>query len=53
MEEIYKELYYHLFNQITDALAALERQDFGKAKEILMQAQQDAEEKYIDAEDET
>ena len=53
MEKIYKELYYYLFNQITDALSALERQDFGKAKDILIQAQQDAEEKYIGAEDET
>ena len=37
--EIYKKMYYRLFNAITDALAALEQQNFGTAAEILRQAQ--------------
>ncbi len=50
--EIYKKMYYHLFNSITDALAALEQQNFGAAAEILRQAQIDSEELFLDAEDE-
>ena len=50
--EIYKKMYYRLFNSITDALAALEQQNFGAAAEILRQAQIDSEEIYLDAEDE-
>ena len=49
---MYKKMYFHLFNSITDALAALERQNFGAAAEILRQAQIDSEEIYLDAEDE-
>ena len=49
--EIYKKMYYRLFNAITDALAALEQQNFGTAAEILRQAQIDSEELYLDAED--
>ena len=50
--EIYKKMYYHLFNSITDALTALERQNFGAAAESLRQAQIDSEEIYLDAEEE-
>ena len=50
--EIYKKMYYRLFNAITDALAALEQQNFGTAAEVLQQAQIDSEELYLDAEDE-
>ena len=50
--EIYKKMYYRLFNSITDALAALEQQNFGATAEILRQAQIDSEEIYLDAEDE-
>ena len=49
MEEIYRELYFHLFNQITDALCAMEAQNYGAAKDILIRAQQDAEERYLSA----
>ena len=49
MEELYKNLYFHLFNQITDALEALEEQNFGKVREILIRAQRDAEETYLNA----
>ena len=49
---MYKKMYFHLFNSITDALTALERQNFGAAAEILRQAQNDSEELFLDAEDE-
>ena len=49
MDELYKELYFHLFNQITDALAALEKQNYGEARDILIHAQQEAEETYLNA----
>ena len=48
MDDLFKPLYFHLFNRITDALAAMERQNFGTAKEILIRAQQDAEARYLD-----
>ena len=51
MDELYKNLYFHLFNQITDALAALEKQNYGEARDILMRAQQEAEERYLNAEE--
>ncbi len=44
VEEIYKKMYYHLFNAITDALETNPKED---TKIILMQAQIDTEEMYI------
>ena len=44
----YKTLYLKLFNAIT---AALEAPDFNTAKALLQQAQIDAEEAYISAND--
>ena len=49
MDELYKELYFHLFNQITDALEEMERQNFGRSRDILIRAQQEAEEVYLNA----
>ncbi len=43
----YKEIYLLLFNAITDALHEMERQNCGTAKDILIRAQQDAEELVI------
>ena len=43
----YKSMYLHLFNHVSDAIAALEQQNFGQAKEILISAQQETEELYI------
>ena len=40
--------YSTLFNGVTDALAALEQQNYGAAREILVRAQQSAEEAYIE-----
>ena len=46
----YKTMYLHLFNRVTDAVSALERMDIGQAKEILINAQKEAELLYIDNE---
>ena len=49
MEE-YKKMYLLLFNAITDALEQMEQQNYGTAKDLLITAQQKAEEIYITAE---
>ena len=46
----YEKMYHLLFNAITDALEQIEQQNFGSAKDILIAAQQQAEEIYITAE---
>ena len=43
--------YTILFNGITDALEAMDCQDFGRARSILIQSQQEAEDAYIEAGD--
>ena len=43
----YQKLYSLLFNRITDALEQLEQQNFGIARNLLIQAQQEAEEVYL------
>ena len=48
----YQKAYYLLFNAITDALAALEQQNFGQAKQGLIAAQQGAEEMFLNDETE-
>lgn len=49
MEE-YKKMYLLLFSAITDALEQMEKQNYGTAKDLLIAAQQKAEEIYISAE---
>ena len=44
----YQKLYAKLFNAATDALDALEELTVGGAKDILRQAQIDAEETYLE-----
>ena len=46
----YEKLYHLLFNAITDALEQMEKQNFGTAKDVLIAAQQQAEEIYITVE---
>lgn len=46
MEE-YKESYLLLFRAVSKALEAIDAQNFGTAKTLLMQAQQDAEETFL------
>ena len=47
--ENYQNMYSTLFNAITDALAQIEKQNYGDAKSTLIAAQQKAEEMYITA----
>ena len=47
----YRKLYVHLFQTLTKSIEALERQDFGTARELLIREQQAAEEMYLDMED--
>ena len=47
----YQKLYALLFNAVTDALEEMEKLNFGRAKELLITAQQAAEEAYIGADD--
>ena len=44
--------YTRLFNGITDALEALGEQNYVKAQDLLIRAQQDAEEMYLEDGDE-
>ena len=46
-----EELYHLLFNAITDALEELEKLNIGKAKELLVAAQQKAEAGYLQREE--
>ena len=46
----YEKMYSSLFNAITDALEQIEQQNSGSAKDLLIAAQQQAEEIYITAE---
>ena len=45
-------MYLLLFNRITDTLKALDRDDAASARTILMQAQRDAEELFLEKTDE-
>jgi len=47
----YQKLYTLLFNACTDAVEAMDRLDFGTAKALLIAVQQQAEERYIAAEE--
>ena len=46
----YKKLYFMLFAAMADAVEEMEEQNYGKAKRILISAQQEAEEAYISEE---
>ena len=43
----YQRLYTLLFNAVTDAVEQMEQQNYGAARDILVAAQQNAEELYI------
>ncbi len=49
----YQEMYFHLFNAITDALVQLEQQNYGLAAERLKAAQVDGENAYLTEDDAT
>jgi len=46
----YQKMYTTLFNAITDALEQMEKLNYGSAKDLLITAQQQAEEIYMSAE---
>lgn len=48
----YKELYFRLFGCLADAVAAIEVADYQKAEEILIRSMREAEERFLDGEDE-
>ena len=50
-QELYKRMYYHMLNAITDALAQMEQQNYGMALKRLKRVQQETEEMYMDADD--
>ena len=47
----YRKMYTTLFNAMTDANESLKRQNYADAMEILIQAQQTAEEIYVNEEE--
>ena len=49
--EDFKELYFYLFGKVADTLEELEKENIGRAKEMLVTAMQEAEERYIKDED--
>lgn len=46
--ENFEQMYFLLFNAITDAVYALSEKNYGEATNILISAQQKSEEMYID-----
>ena len=44
---MFKKLYLHLFNRVTDALEALEAGEPQKARALLIAAQRECEELYV------
>ena len=48
----YKKLYFHLFNAITDALEAMDTMQLAVARQTLVDAQRQAEEFYLDSDEE-
>lgn len=48
MYDLYKAMYYHLFNAVTDAMDDMGRTNYGLAYQKLMAAQQYCEELYLD-----
>ena len=51
MEDEYRKPYLTLFNGVTDALGAMEAENYGEAKALLKLSQQQAEEEFISAEE--
>ena len=49
---MFKTMYLHLFNRVTDALRALEAGDPTQARALLIAAQQECEALYLSADEE-
>ena len=52
MMDLYKEMYFTLFNALTDAIEEMEAQQFEQALHTLERAQQETEERYLRGEGE-
>jgi len=48
----YKQLYFHLFGCLSTVLEQLEQHNYGRAQELLLQALTNAEETYLNEDDE-
>ena len=48
---MYRTMYYTLFNAVTDALNAMEQQNYGQARALLVAAQQQSEEIFMDSDE--
>ena len=46
----FEKLYFHLFGVLADAVEAIETENYEEAKKLLIAAQQNAEEEYVEAE---
>ena len=53
MSDLYKLPYLHLFNDVTDAIRALDELNYGAARAILVKGQQRAEDAFIEQEEES
>ena len=51
MEELYQRLYHLMVDAAEYAISAIEDQNYGTAKSILVAAEQNAEELYLDVEE--
>ena len=49
---MFKKMYLALFNRVTEAIEAVERGSAEQARTILIRAQQDAEELYVEGTEE-
>ena len=49
---MYKDMYFTLFNALTDAIEQMEAQEFDQALHTLERAQQETEERYLRGEGE-
>lgn len=47
---MYKKMYYHLFNAVSDAIERMDKGQREEAREELIKAQQETENLYIEAE---
>ena len=43
----YERLYFHLFGASANAVEAMQRRDYGTAESLLIRAQQETEEQYL------
>ncbi len=53
MEQLYKKLYFKLFGVLADATELLERGNVWDAEQLLIRAQQEAEDYFVEHADES